>query len=242
MGTAELYTDEDGLQGISANIDGKVKVLVIEASIRRHLKLEDSEGLSNLPNSESFEELAYMGYVTDSDSLTFKKGYFSPQWKFFLHTILHCMSPKKTVWEQFSSNIATAIICMAKNRTFNFSTLIFNAMVKNLDNPHKFLMYIRFLQIILNKNKNLLLTHKVIYPTPTLTQKVFSNTRRASKGYSRVVTHLFESMPVQEQQLSTSSPTSPSRITSSPSLSPEQHQPSPSPQHMDTDIFTIPIS
>ncbi|GJS15266.1 hypothetical protein Tco_0409738 [Tanacetum coccineum] len=54
-------------------------------------------------------------------------------------------------------------------------------------------------------------------------------------GYSRVVTHLFESMPVQEQQLSTSSPTSPSRITSSPSLSPEQHQPSPSPQHMDTE-------
>ncbi|GJZ15262.1 putative ribonuclease H-like domain-containing protein, partial [Tanacetum coccineum] len=39
----------------------KVKVLVSEASIRRHLKLEDSEGLSSLPNAEIFEQLANMG-------------------------------------------------------------------------------------------------------------------------------------------------------------------------------------
>ncbi|GJU13915.1 hypothetical protein Tco_1136311 [Tanacetum coccineum] len=39
----------------------KVKVLVYEASIRRHLKLEDSEGLSSLPNAEIFEQLANMG-------------------------------------------------------------------------------------------------------------------------------------------------------------------------------------
>ncbi|GJS52937.1 hypothetical protein Tco_0626299 [Tanacetum coccineum] len=35
--------------------------------------------------------------------------------------------------EQFSSNIATAIICLAINRTFNFSKLIFDGMVKNLE-------------------------------------------------------------------------------------------------------------
>ncbi|GKE91961.1 hypothetical protein Tco_1573056, partial [Tanacetum coccineum] len=55
-------------------------------------------------------------------------GHFSPQWKFFIHIILHCLSPKKTVWEQFSSNIATAIICLATNMTFNFSKFIFDAM------------------------------------------------------------------------------------------------------------------
>nr|GEZ72012.1 hypothetical protein [Tanacetum cinerariifolium] len=27
---------------------------------------------------------------------------------------LHCLSPKKTAWEQFSCNIATAIICLTK--------------------------------------------------------------------------------------------------------------------------------
>ncbi|GJS53781.1 hypothetical protein Tco_0627143 [Tanacetum coccineum] len=29
--------------------------------------------------------------------------------------------PKKTAWEQFSSNIATAVICLATNRRYNFS-------------------------------------------------------------------------------------------------------------------------
>ncbi|GJT93766.1 ribonuclease H-like domain-containing protein [Tanacetum coccineum] len=36
------------------------------------------------------------------------QGAFSPQWRFLIHNILHCLSPKKTAWEQFSSNIATA--------------------------------------------------------------------------------------------------------------------------------------
>ncbi|GJX05612.1 hypothetical protein Tco_0191528 [Tanacetum coccineum] len=47
--------------GITATIDGKVKVLVFEASIRRHLKLEDSDGISTLHTSEIFEQLALIG-------------------------------------------------------------------------------------------------------------------------------------------------------------------------------------
>ncbi|GJT70682.1 putative ribonuclease H-like domain-containing protein [Tanacetum coccineum] len=79
------------------------------------------DGLSSIPNSEIFEQLALMGYYTDSDKLTFQKGAFSPQWRFLIHNILYCLSPKKTAWEQFSSNIATALICLATNWTYNFS-------------------------------------------------------------------------------------------------------------------------
>ncbi|GJY83760.1 hypothetical protein Tco_0497136 [Tanacetum coccineum] len=128
--TASLCIINDRVLGITATIDRKVKITVLEGSIRRNLKLEDSEGIPSLPTAEIFEQLALMGYVTTSDSLTFQKGHFSPQWKFFIHTILHCLSPKKTAWEQFSSNIATAIICLATNRTFNFSKFIFNAMLE----------------------------------------------------------------------------------------------------------------
>ncbi|GJV04562.1 hypothetical protein Tco_1338131 [Tanacetum coccineum] len=176
----------------------KVSKLLVSASpIRRHLKLEDSEGLSSLPNAEIFEQLANMGYVTDSDSLTFQKGHFSPQWKFFIHTILYCLSPKKTAWDQFSSNLATAIICLATKRIFNFSKFLFEAMVKNIDSQHKFLMYPRFIQIFVNKHQRLLLPHKTIYPTPTLKHKLFNNMKRVSKGYSRVVTPLFDTMIAQ---------------------------------------------
>ncbi|GKE34692.1 hypothetical protein Tco_1454014 [Tanacetum coccineum] len=58
--TAALSTNEDGVRGITATIDRKVKVFVSEASIRRHLKLEDFEGLKTLPTTEIFEQLALM--------------------------------------------------------------------------------------------------------------------------------------------------------------------------------------
>ncbi|GKA64164.1 hypothetical protein Tco_0763770 [Tanacetum coccineum] len=100
---AQTSTLENGEIEITATIDGKVKV-VSEASIRRHLKLEDSDGISTLPNAKIFEQLALMG-------------------------------PKKTAWEQFSSNIATAIFFLATNRTFNYSKLIFEAMGKGSTIP-----------------------------------------------------------------------------------------------------------
>ncbi|GJW50435.1 hypothetical protein Tco_0091786 [Tanacetum coccineum] len=194
--TASASTSENREMEITATIDGRVKT-VTEASIRRHLKLEDSDGISTLPNTEIFEQLALMRYVSNSDRLTFQKGHFSPQWRFLIHTILHCLSAKKTAWDQFSSNIATAIICLATNRTFNFSKLIFDGMVKNLDNQSKFLMYPRFIQIFLNKHKRQLLPHKRTYIAPTLTQKLFGNMRRISKGYNGVDIPLFPTMLVQ---------------------------------------------
>ncbi|GJV44124.1 putative ribonuclease H-like domain-containing protein [Tanacetum coccineum] len=83
--TATARTLDNGEMEITATIDGKVKI-VSEASIRRHLKLEDSDRISNLPTTEIFEQLALMG------------------------------------------NIATAIICLATNRTFDFSKMISNGM------------------------------------------------------------------------------------------------------------------
>ncbi|GJR18702.1 hypothetical protein Tco_0967229 [Tanacetum coccineum] len=182
--TATASTNVHEEVKLTASIDGQAKTIT-EASLRRHLKLEDDGGITSLPNTEIFEQLALMGYATDSDKLTFQK--------------------------------ATAIICLSTNITFNFSKFIFDAKVKNLDNPHKFLMYPRFIQICLNKQRRLLQPHTRTYPTPVLTQKVFSNMKRVTRGYSGDDIPLFPSMI-------TAPESSPSRITSSPSLSP-QHTP-----------------
>ncbi|GJW03316.1 ribonuclease H-like domain-containing protein [Tanacetum coccineum] len=163
--TASTSTLEDGEVEITTTIDGQLKT-IIEASLRRHLKLEDADGISSLPNSKFFKQLALM-------------------------------SPNKTAWEQFSSNIATAIIFLATNRTFNFSKMIFEGMVKNLDSRSKFLKYLRFIQILLNKHQRFLLPHKRTYIAPTLTQKLFSNMRRVSKGYTGVNIPLFSNILVQ---------------------------------------------
>ncbi|GKA70166.1 hypothetical protein Tco_0776230 [Tanacetum coccineum] len=103
---------------ITAAIDGKVKI-VSEASIRRHIKLEDSDGIKTLPTTEIFKQLDLIGFI----------------------------------------------------------------------------------QIFLNKQKRLLLPHQRTYIAPSLTQKLFSNMKRALKGYTRVDTPLFQTMLVQGQIL-----------------------------------------
>ncbi|GJS78423.1 hypothetical protein Tco_0728304 [Tanacetum coccineum] len=191
--SAEASTDDNGEVKIIATIDGH-SLSITEGSLRRHLKLDDQDGITSIPNSEIFEQLALMGYHTDSDKLTFQKGAFSPQWRFLIHNILHCLSPKKTAWEQFSSNIATAVICLATNRKYNFSRMIFEHMVSNISSPHKFLMYPRFIQICLDMQRNQLQQHSRTYPVPSLSNKVFNNMKRPTKGYSGQEVALFPTM------------------------------------------------
>ncbi|GJY40773.1 uncharacterized mitochondrial protein-like protein [Tanacetum coccineum] len=51
------------------------------------------------------------------------------------------MGSKSTAWNEFSSTMASLIICLATNQKFNLSKYIFDAMVKHLDGGVKFLMY-----------------------------------------------------------------------------------------------------
>nr|GFA83715.1 hypothetical protein [Tanacetum cinerariifolium] len=57
-----------------------------------------------------------MGYEKPSTKLTFYKAFFSTQWKFFVHTILHSLSAKRTSWNKFSSAMASALICVSSVR------------------------------------------------------------------------------------------------------------------------------
>ncbi|GKE60812.1 hypothetical protein Tco_1511179 [Tanacetum coccineum] len=195
--SAEATTDDNREVQITATIDSH-SMTITEASLRRHLKLDDHDGITSIPNSEIFEQLALMGYHTDLDN------------------------PKKTAWEQFSSNIATAVICLATNRKYNFYRMFFEHMVSNISSPFKFLMYPRFIQICLDMQRKQLQQHSRTYPVPSLSIKVFNNIKRPTKGYSGQEVALFPTM------LDVSEPsTSPLRITSLPSPSLE---PSPSPE------------
>nr|GEV65153.1 hypothetical protein [Tanacetum cinerariifolium] len=152
-----------------------------------------------LPNEEVFTELARMWYEKPSTKLTFYKAFFSAQWKFLIHTLLQCMSVKRTTWNEFSSSIASAVICLATGRKFNFLKYIFDSLVRNVDSSSKFYMYPRFLQLIINAQIVELSSHNTKYTSPALTQKVFANMRRVGKGFSRVDTPLFDGMLVPQQ-------------------------------------------
>ncbi|GJU13430.1 ribonuclease H-like domain-containing protein [Tanacetum coccineum] len=98
-----------------------------------------------------------------------------------LYGFLHCISSKSGGWDQFGSNIATALICLSTGRVYNFSKLIFDGMVANLKSKTKFLMYPRFLQLILDIQTE----NKHPYLAVTLTKKIFGNMKRGFRGAPR---------------------------------------------------------
>nr|GEY78411.1 synaptobrevin, longin-like domain protein [Tanacetum cinerariifolium] len=101
---------------------------VSEASLRRNLKLRDETGIVSISDMELFKNLTLMGYnISQNQKLTFQKGQFSHQWKYLIHTIMQYLSPKSTGFNEFSSNIATALVSMATNRAYKFSKMIFDA-------------------------------------------------------------------------------------------------------------------
>nr|GEV60297.1 hypothetical protein [Tanacetum cinerariifolium] len=120
------------------------------SSIKDALRLDDADGIECLPNEEIFAELARIGYEKPSTKLTFYKAFFSSQWKFLIDTMLQCMSSKRTSWNEFTSSMASAIICLSTCRKFNLS----KKQVGNFS------------------------LHSTKYTSTALTQKVFANLRR----------------------------------------------------------------
>ncbi|GJY35793.1 hypothetical protein Tco_0421171 [Tanacetum coccineum] len=182
----------NGERQLQALVDKK-KIAITESTIRRDLHLEDAGGTDCLPTSTIFEKLTRMRYKNLTQKLTFYKAFFSPQWKFLIHTILQCLSAKTTAWNAFSSTMASTVICLATNQKFNFSKYIFNNMVKNLEGGVKFLMYPRFVQVFLDKQVEGMSKHKKIYVTP-------SQMKRRGKDFSGRDTPLFPTMIVQAQE------------------------------------------
>nr|GEX81967.1 putative ribonuclease H-like domain-containing protein [Tanacetum cinerariifolium] len=58
--SASVRTLDNGKIELNAIVDGHEKT-IIEASVRRHLKLADADGISTLPTTEIFKQLALMG-------------------------------------------------------------------------------------------------------------------------------------------------------------------------------------
>ncbi|GJY84996.1 hypothetical protein Tco_0499022 [Tanacetum coccineum] len=143
--TASLRSSELGPPAIVATIDG-TPYTIIESLVR--------------------------SYPTEG-KLTFHKNKFSPQWRFLIHTLLHCLSTKSGSWDQFGSPLAIALICLCEGKKYNWSRYIFTGMVNNINNSKKFLMFPRFLQMILDIETR----NTKPYHAFRLTSKMFANMR-----------------------------------------------------------------
>ncbi|GJT67162.1 hypothetical protein Tco_1018642 [Tanacetum coccineum] len=186
--TASLRVIND-VPHIRATVAGK-KVLISEETIRADLLFDDADGVDCFPKQVIWDSLRDIGYEGNLAQLTFSKPLFSPQWKYLIHVLLHCLSPKSTSWEQFGTNIASALVGLATNQKFNFSLMIMNGMLGHISNGTPFLMYPRFIQLFLNKQLEGVTRPKNFLPSVTLPSKVFTFMRKHSLKFSCRITPL----------------------------------------------------
>nr|GEX95162.1 hypothetical protein [Tanacetum cinerariifolium] len=104
---------------------------------------------------------------------------------------------KTTSWNEFSSTMASAIICLATNQKFSFLKYILFSLVKNIEAGVPFFMFPRFVQLIINHQLGDMTHYKDIFATPSITKKFFANMKRVGTGFSREVAPLFANMLVQ---------------------------------------------
>nr|GEY00656.1 hypothetical protein [Tanacetum cinerariifolium] len=124
------------------------------------------------------------------------------------------------------------------NRVFNFSKMIFDGMVRNVNNKvSKFLMYPQFLSICLRMGQFGQITHTHTYVVLFHTRKLFTTLRGNSPSFSGRTVPLFDSMLVPQGEGS-GTPTEPHHTPTSKASQSSQHElPSPSLPPVPTESF-----
>ncbi|KAI3692552.1 hypothetical protein L6452_32369 [Arctium lappa] len=189
---------ENGVQMIKTRVCDQ-PLTVTEEVIRISLRLDDASGITSIPNDELFSSLTRMGYGGPLGVFKFSKAKFSPQWRFFVHTLMHCISKKTTGWSEFSNTIAYALVCLATARRYNFSKMIFSDLVSNMGNKKSFFMYPRFVQEVITHELTDIPQPVGVYVPKPPKGKVFSNMRRSAGDSEGVDTPLFSTTMVVSQ-------------------------------------------
>ncbi|KAI3702061.1 hypothetical protein L6452_27695 [Arctium lappa] len=186
---------ENGVQIIKTRVCDK-PLSVSEEVIRICLRLDDAAGITFIPNEELFSNLSRMGYGGQLGGFKFSKAKFYTQWRFLVHTLMHCISKKTTGWSEFSSTIVYALVCLATARKYNFSRMIFSDLVSNLGNKKSFYMYLRFVQVVITHELTDMPHFDEVYAPKIPKGKVFSNMKRSPLDSEGVDIPLFSTMMV----------------------------------------------
>nr|GEW58255.1 ribonuclease H-like domain-containing protein [Tanacetum cinerariifolium] len=130
LSASHIRAPELGPLAILATID-KTPYNITKELVRSRLQLADDGGIADLPISKIYSGMDNLGYVTEG-KLTFFKNKFSPQWRFLVHTLLHCLSTKSESWNQFG--IETRVTKQYKVLVFS-SKLFANIRLNFVGNP-----------------------------------------------------------------------------------------------------------
>ncbi|KAI3821587.1 hypothetical protein L1987_09156 [Smallanthus sonchifolius] len=118
---------------IESTVGGKT-IKITEQVIREVLNFRDSlEFPFKISHAAVSGIIMTMGYEGNFIRRQVTKTMFGKQWRYLVHILIHCMSSRTAAFDQIGEVFSRALVCLATHRRFNFSRMIFEAMI-NLPN------------------------------------------------------------------------------------------------------------
>ncbi|KAK1406097.1 hypothetical protein QVD17_41382 [Tagetes erecta] len=152
--TAEVVRNDAGVTVIRGSITRELELTVSEEAIRTALRIDEDEIGANdeLTMAECQTCFVNMGHPPVFPKSQFVRARLGKKWKLLCYVIQQCMSRRSAGFDNFPSDIASPIVAIVENKPFNMSKWIMNGFVFNLvkGKRFKFLMYPRFLQLMIN--------------------------------------------------------------------------------------------
>ncbi|KAI3827905.1 hypothetical protein L1987_01994 [Smallanthus sonchifolius] len=96
-----------------------------------------------------FQRMGYRGRPNDTQA---RKGGLVGEWRYFMHVIIQCVSPRKAGTDGLKSALQATMVALTLNKRFNFALYVYREMVMQITpaEGQGFLMYPHFIQMILN--------------------------------------------------------------------------------------------
>ncbi|KAK1429929.1 hypothetical protein QVD17_12281 [Tagetes erecta] len=127
-----------------------------EADLARILRLEEDVGDEVCMTAEevygAFRIAGYEGPMPGEKKMEFVKSYMIQEWRYIAHVFIMCLDHRKGGTHGLNLNWARAMMLFCRGQKANLAKLIYSYMLENIhaSKREKWLMYPRFVQMILN--------------------------------------------------------------------------------------------
>ncbi|KAF5805080.1 hypothetical protein HanXRQr2_Chr05g0204861 [Helianthus annuus] len=129
----------------------KKNIVVTEQMIREVLLFGDKE-TDPINHSPEVIEALLPRLTYEGTYPPLLKKFVHPYWRLLMHMFIICMTENREGTDQLNITQYAAFISLITNQDYNYSKYVFEGMKRNITGVQKdkFMMYPRFLQIILN--------------------------------------------------------------------------------------------
>ncbi|KAI3744729.1 hypothetical protein L1987_57820 [Smallanthus sonchifolius] len=166
-----------------------------------------------------FQRMGYHGKQNDTQA---RKGGLVGEWRYFMHVIIQCISPRKAGTDGLKMSLQTAMVALTLNKRFNFPLYFYREMVMQI-NPAEgqgFLMYPRFIQMILNHLIPNLPQHPIRLTLTPMSKRIFTDCTKVKQQNAALIP---VNTPFSRLQCSTTTTTT--TTTTAQQQVPQQHIP-----------------